>query len=56
MKVDLCSVTQKDRRTFSYMSQATGLMADLDMGTENLRWMGDARFIYGYLRGGMTFV
>jgi len=54
MKIDLCSVTQKDRRILSYMSQATGLMADLDMGTEHLRWMGNNRFVYGYLRGVLT--
>jgi hypothetical protein len=29
-----------------------GLMADLDINTEHLRWMGDTRFIYGFLRGG----
>ncbi|EKM55581.1 uncharacterized protein PHACADRAFT_256300 [Phanerochaete carnosa HHB-10118-sp] len=51
MNVDICSVTQKDRRAFSFMSQAIGLMAELDLGTEYLRFMGDSRFIYGYLRG-----
>lgn len=34
------------------MSQALGLMADLDLGTENLRWMGDTRFVVGLFRGG----
>ena len=29
-----------------------GLMADLDINTEHLRWMGSTRFIYGFLRGG----
>jgi sphingosine kinase len=33
------------------MSQAMGLMADLDIGTEHLRWMGDTRFMYGLIRG-----
>lgn len=33
------------------MSVAIGLMADLDIGTEHLRWMGDTRFVYGFLRG-----
>ena len=51
MKVDLFSMTQGGKRTVSFMSQAVGLMADLDIGTENLRWMGDTRFIYGLLRG-----
>lgn len=52
MKLDLFSLTQGDRRTFSFMSQAIGLMADLDLGTEHLRWMGDGRFIYGFVRDG----
>lgn len=51
MKVDLFSITQGEKRTVSFMSQAVGLMADLDIGTDNLRWMGDTRFIYGLLRG-----
>lgn len=51
MKVDLFSVTQDGKRSISFMSQSLGLMADLDIGTENLRWMGDARFIFGFLRG-----
>jgi sphingosine kinase len=29
-------------------------MVDLDIGTENLRWMGDTRFIVGFLRGIVT--
>jgi len=36
----------------SHMSASMGLMADLDINTEHLRWMGDTRFIYGFLRGG----
>jgi len=28
-----------------------GLMADVDIKTEHLRWMGDTRFVYGFLRG-----
>lgn len=51
MKVDVFSVTQGGKRTISFMSQALGLMADLDIGTEHLRWMGDARFMYGLFRG-----
>jgi sphingosine kinase len=41
-------------RTFTYMTQAVGLMADLDLGTEHLRWMGDTRFMYGFVRGIIT--
>ena len=51
MNVDVCSVAHKDTRVLSFMSQAVGLMAELDLGTEHLRFMGDSRFVYGYLRG-----
>jgi sphingosine kinase len=51
MKVDLFSFTQDGKRTISFMSQSLGLMADLDIGTEHLRWMGDTRFMVGLLRG-----
>lgn len=53
MKLDICSVQQGQTRVMSFMSQAIGLMADIDLGTETLRWMGDARFMLGYLRQGM---
>ncbi|EKM82646.1 hypothetical protein AGABI1DRAFT_104558, partial [Agaricus bisporus var. burnettii JB137-S8] len=55
MKVDLFSFTQDDERSISFMSQSLGLMADLDVGTEHLRWMGDTRFIVGMLRGLIQF-
>ena len=51
MKVDLFSVTQGGKRTISFMSQSSGLMAEVDIGTENLRWMGDSRFVIGFLKG-----
>lgn len=38
-------------RYYSFLSQAIGLMADLDIGTEHLRMLGDTRFVYGYLHG-----
>ncbi|KAG0209453.1 sphinganine kinase lcb4 [Mortierella sp. GBA30] len=44
MPVDLCSVTQKDSRVFSFVLQSFGLIADVDLGSEHLRWMGEARF------------
>ena len=47
--LDLASVTQGDRRTLSFLSQSVGLVADVDLGTENLRWMGSARFTWGAL-------
>jgi sphingosine kinase len=48
--LDLVSVTHGNERTISFLSQALGLIADLDLGTEHLRWMGAARFTYGFLR------
>ncbi|EJD53008.1 hypothetical protein AURDEDRAFT_96953 [Auricularia subglabra TFB-10046 SS5] len=51
MDLDLCSFIQGERKAYSFMSQSMGLMADLDLGTEHLRWMGSARFMYGFLRG-----
>jgi sphingosine kinase len=51
MRTDLCSVTGNGQRIISYLSVCMGLMADLDINTEHLRWMGDTRFVYGFLRG-----
>ena len=47
--LDLVSITQGDRRTLSFLSQSVGIVAESDLGTENLRWMGSARFTYGIL-------
>ena len=47
--LDLASVTQGDTRTLSFLSQALGIVADLDISTEPLRWMGPHRFTYGFL-------
>nr|XP_019045641.1 D-erythro-sphingosine kinase [Kwoniella bestiolae CBS 10118]OCF24571.1 D-erythro-sphingosine kinase [Kwoniella bestiolae CBS 10118] len=51
--IDLCSVLllPSQTRRFCFLSTALGLMVDLDIGTEHLRWMGDSRFVYGFLRG-----
>lgn len=60
LPLDLCLVTQlpshhhpdqKPIRSLSFLSTAFGLMADLDIGTESWRWMGESRFILGYLWG-----
>lgn len=48
--VDLLSVTQGDRRFMSYFSVSYGVIADCDLGTEHLRWMGEARFTYGVVQ------
>lgn len=45
--LDLVSITQGDRRFVSFLSQAIGIIAESDLATEHLRWMGSARFDVG---------
>ncbi|KAL2166575.1 hypothetical protein VTG60DRAFT_2498 [Thermothelomyces hinnuleus] len=47
--LDLVSITHGDKRTISFLSQALGLIAEVDLGTEHLRWMGATRFTCGFL-------
>lgn len=47
--IDLISVTQGDKRILSFLSQSTGIGAESDIATENLRWMGAARFKLGFV-------
>lgn len=47
--LDLISITQGDRRFVSFLSQSLGIVAESDLGTENLRWMGGSRFEIGVL-------
>lgn len=47
--LDLASITQGDKRTLSFLSQSLGIVAESDLGTENMRWMGDLRFTIGFL-------
>lgn len=47
--LDLASITQGDKRTLSFLSQSLGIVAESDLGTENIRWMGDFRFTFGFL-------
>ncbi|MBW0506001.1 hypothetical protein O181_045716 [Austropuccinia psidii MF-1] len=58
--LDICSVTQlpsdsseQPTRILSFLSTSFGLIADLDIGTEHLRWMGQARFIVGFIWGAL---
>ncbi|EPS42815.1 hypothetical protein H072_3190 [Dactylellina haptotyla CBS 200.50] len=51
---DLVSVTQGDERILSFLSQSVGLTAELDLGTENMRWMGNTRFTVGFLQRVIT--
>lgn len=48
--MDLMSITQGDRRTLSFLSQSFGIVAECDLGTENMRWMGAARFNVGVVQ------
>jgi len=47
--LDLASITQGDHRTLSFLSQSVGIVAEADLATEHLRWMGSARFTWGFL-------
>jgi sphingosine kinase len=47
--LDLISITQGDTRTLSFLSQSLGIVAESDLATEHLRWMGGQRFTYGFL-------
>jgi sphingosine kinase len=48
MKIDLCVMKQDGKESISFMSQSIGMMADLDLGTEYMRWMGGTRFMVGF--------
>ncbi|GAA5856751.1 hypothetical protein JCM8547_008821 [Rhodosporidiobolus lusitaniae] len=68
--LDLCAFTQRSSSStsssspssptiiplYSFLSQAFGLMADLDLGTEHLRFLGDLRFTVGYVQGALKRV
>lgn len=47
--MDLTSITQGDTRVLSFLSQSVGIIAEADLGTENIRWLGDARFTIGLI-------
>ncbi|KAK4087696.1 hypothetical protein Purlil1_8027 [Purpureocillium lilacinum] len=47
--LDLVSITQGDRRVISFLSQSLGIIAESDLGTEHLRWMGSKRFDFGVI-------
>ncbi|KAK0383068.1 hypothetical protein NLU13_8983 [Sarocladium strictum] len=48
--VDLSSITQGDRRVVSVLTQAVGIMAEADLMTEHMRWLGNKRFDVGLLQ------
>ena len=49
MPVDLVAISQGQQRYLSFLSQSVGIVAESDLGTDNIRWMGSARFTYGFL-------
>jgi len=53
MKLDLCRMKQSGKEIISFMSQTIGMLADIDLKSEPLRWMGDTRFMLGFLAAGM---
>jgi sphingosine kinase len=50
--IDVATIIQPSTGTimFSFLSVTFGLIANLDIGTEHLRWMGAQRFVYGAVR------
>lgn len=48
--IDLMSLTQGDKRILSFLSQSFGIVAECDLGTEDMRWMGAARFNVGLIQ------
>ncbi|OBA23347.1 hypothetical protein METBIDRAFT_36414 [Metschnikowia bicuspidata var. bicuspidata NRRL YB-4993] len=46
-RMDAMAVTQGSTTKISFLSQAYGIIADSDIGTEHLRWMGPMRFDFG---------
>ncbi|CCM03322.1 uncharacterized protein FIBRA_05450 [Fibroporia radiculosa] len=49
MAMDLCAISQGGKSSFSFLSQAVGMFANLDLGTEHLRFLGSNRFVLGYI-------
>ncbi|KAF8249324.1 putative sphingosine kinase [Wilcoxina mikolae CBS 423.85] len=47
--LDLVSITQGEERFLSFLTQSFGIIADVDLGTEELRWMGGYRFTVGLM-------
>jgi sphingosine kinase len=48
--VDLMSVTQGSQRILSFLSQSVGIIAECDLGTEHMRWLGAKRFDVGVVQ------
>lgn len=50
--MDIASIHQPSTNStmYSFLSVTYGMVANLDIGTEHLRWMGGARFIWGAIK------
>ena len=46
--IDLASVTYGNQRLLSFLSQSIGVVAESDLATENMRWLGARRFDVGF--------
>lgn len=47
VNLDLMACSQDDKTYVSFLSQTVGVIADSDIGTEALRWLGPSRFELG---------
>jgi sphingosine kinase len=48
--IDLMSITQGTKRHISFLSQNLGLLAECDLDTEKLRFLGPRRFAVGFFQ------
>ncbi|KAI0392021.1 sphingoid long chain base kinase-like protein [Xylariaceae sp. FL0594] len=48
--MDLMSLTYGSERILSFLSQSVGIIAECDLGTESMRWMGATRFDVGVVQ------
>lgn len=50
IKTYLSNIIQNNKRYYSFLGLAWGLIPSIDIETENLRWMSNYRFYYGILK------
>jgi len=48
--IDLWTVDQGGKKTYAFLSLTWCLIGDIDIESENLRWMGDTRFTVGAVK------
>ena len=49
-QVDLFEMIYNDKKEYSLLSQTWGMISDIDIGTEWLRWIGELRFFWGIFK------